>query len=115
MRANQVQKNTRQILNSNQQLEDEIADKEKTAMIKEKKANELVRQRDHLEREIAEVDRDVKELEKCKLVLGTEISEETSYQQQMWSLIAQLKRNIYEVKNEREKYVKEINQEKKIY
>ena len=33
----------------------------------------------------------------------------------MRNLIAQLKRNIYEVKNEREKFVKEINQERKIY
>ncbi len=33
----------------------------------------------------------------------------------MKKLIAQLKRNIYEVKNEREKMVKEINQGRKIH
>ncbi len=33
----------------------------------------------------------------------------------MKKLIAQLKRNIYEVKNERDKMVKEINQGRKIH
>ena len=87
---------------------------EKAAGIKQTKANELTKQREHLEKEIADHERDVTELEKCKSVLATEVFEETAYQEQMRILIAQLKRNIYEVKQDREKMIKEIAQGKKI-
>ena len=68
-----------------------------------------------MQKEIFELERDVSELEQCRDVLTTELTEEQAYQEQMRNMIAQLKRNIYEVKNEREKFVKEINQERKIY
>ena len=91
-----------------------MADLAKAGKLKETKSRELDRQHDHLQKEINEVDRDVQELETCKTVLQAEISEETAYQDQMRSMIAQLKRNIYEVKNDRERILKEINQGKKI-
>jgi len=62
-----------------------------------------------MERGIAELDHDVSELDQCKSVLTGELAEEHAYQEQMRNLIAQLKRNIYEVKHEREKFVKDIN------
>ena len=113
--TNQVKKQTRQIENKNKQLEDETADLEKAVRGKLRKSLELTKQREDLQKGIADLDRDVRELDECKAVLTTELAEEHAYQEQMRNLIAQLKRNIYEVKNEREKFVKEINQERKIY
>ena len=59
--------------------------------------------------------RDCEELVQCKAVLENELGEEQDYQAQMRQMIAGLKRSIYEVKQERERYVKEINQGRKIY
>lgn len=77
--------------------------------MKQKKFTEVVRQTTDLHKEIGDIRRDCEELSECKVVLATEINEEQAYQDQMRNLIAKIKRNIYEVKTNREKIVKEIN------
>ena len=48
-------------------------------------------------------------------MLEKELMEESKYQDYLKTYIAQLKRNIYEVKQEREKYIKDINAGRKIH
>ena len=113
--TNLIMKQSRQIKNSNKQLEDETYELEKATKTKEQKTAELVRARTDLERAMSDTRRDVEELGQCKKVLENELAEEHGYQEQMRQLVAQLKRSIYEVKQEREKVVRDINQQKKIH
>ena len=61
------------------------------------------------------MERDCSELTQCKEVLQSELNEEIAYQEQMRGLVTQLKRKIYEVKVQRERYIRDINQGRKVY
>ena len=111
----QIRKQCRQTKNENKQIEDETFEFKKVYQVKNKKSTELIRQNTDMRREINDLNRDCEELVQCKAVLENELSEEQDYQEQMRSMIAGLKRSIYEVKTERERCVKEINQGRKIY
>ena len=74
-----------------------------------------MRQNTELRREIGDLKKDCEELVQCKAVLENELREEQAYQEQMRQMIAKLKRNIYEVKQERERCLKEISKTRKIH
>jgi len=112
--TNQLKKQTRQIQNSNKALQEETCDCERSIKLKQYKTCALERTKNDLQRALCDTERDVSELAQCKEVLGGELKEEQAYQEQMKNLIAQLKRNIYEVTHERERVVKEIYQDRKI-
>ena len=112
--TNQIRKQSRLTKYANKQIEDETIDLQKAMKLKKKKCKDIIRQRNEIKKEINEISHECDELIECKDVLTAEIKEEQEYQEQMKNLIAQLKRNIYEVRLDREKMVKEINHDRKI-
>ena len=96
-------------------IEDESYEIKQVYKIKEKKSVELAKQNAEFQREITDLKRDCEELVQCKAVLENELSEEEVYQEQMKTMIAKLKRNIYEVKTDRERLFKDISQARKIH
>lgn len=74
VQISQVQKQTRQVLNKNMQMQDETAEFVRAAKIKSKKANDLMRQREELEKGAAEADSNHEELERCKMLLSIELA-----------------------------------------
>lgn len=81
---------------------------------KNTKTGELKRQSKTITKDISDLTKDCIQLAECKEVLENELTEENAYQDQIRTLIAQLKWNIYEIKGEREKVIKDTSKGKKI-